>query len=89
MIKLQRKFSAGAGRTRSDALALAEKRDRLLKRLERFHQQAVHHLGVEAMELMPISSRSIPDFQIPDGMRTGEDEGATNDENTNQPECVQ
>ena len=52
---------------------IADKRNRLIKRLERFHQQAIQHLGGDAIELIPGALRGPPPVDIPDEMRDIED----------------
>jgi hypothetical protein len=58
--------------SKSQAMAVSEKRSRLLKRLDRFDQQAIQYLGMEAVELVSGTLRDPGAFEIPDGMRTAE-----------------
>ena len=85
-----RKGGPAAGRTRAQAIAIGDKRDRLLKRLERFHQQGIQHLGIEAVDLMPSGPlHAPPTFEIPDGMRTAESPEILDGAEPSGPEAAQ
>jgi hypothetical protein len=42
----------GPSPNKAQSTAIMEKRDRLLRRLDRFHEQALHYIGLGAVELM-------------------------------------
>src|SRR5277367_398042 len=64
----------GPVQTKSQAITIMDKRERLIRKLDRFHEQALNHMGLSAMELIIGVLEDPGDFQIPDGT-AGEDIG--------------
>jgi hypothetical protein len=64
----------GPVQTKSQAITIMDKRERLMRKLDRFHEQALNHIGLSAVELIIGVLEDPGDFQIPDGT-AGEDIG--------------
>jgi hypothetical protein len=61
--------------SKSQAMAISEKRSRLLKRLDRFGRQAIQYLGIDGVELVSGTLRDPGPFDISAGMATEETDG--------------
>lgn len=59
---------AGPNPSKADAVGISQKREGLMKRIEKFQQHAIRWLGTEAIDLMREVVPDPGEFTIPDGM---------------------